>query len=135
MTPLSVYPNHTRVITFASEGTCSLAYAVSQRGARRLLYDIGLVKLDNPLDITLREWCSEHPETTRPEDRKCLTVLPQLFDTHNPAGTASSDVSPEGEGGYRDKGGTANIRWSVRMNMDQILEGRTDYLDQYPDTS
>ena len=36
--------------------------------------------------------------------------------------------------GFRNRGFTQNIRWSVMMNMDKILRGETDYEDQFPDT-
>jgi hypothetical protein len=28
---------------------------------------------------------------------------------------------------------TDMVRWSVRLNADALLEGRTDFVDQYPD--
>lgn len=37
-------------------------------------------------------------------------------------------------GDYRDEPETLNIRWSVRMNMERILKGETEWEDQWPDT-
>jgi hypothetical protein len=131
-TPLGGYPKHTRVIMRQKEGTCSLAYAVSQSGARRILYSLGLRRLDDAFDLMLRKWCEG---TDGEEPHVCLGVLPQLFDHHRRKGPPDidSDISgPNSE--YRQTAYTYNIRWSVRMNMNKILRGDTNYDDQFPDT-
>ena len=131
-TPLQGYSKHTRVVMHQKEGTCSLAYAVSQLGARRILYSLGLRRLDDAFDLMLRKWCEgidgEGPHV-------CLGVLPQLFDHHRRKGPANidSDIS-EPSSQYRHTAYTNNVRWSVRMNMNKILRGDTDYDDQFPDT-
>ncbi|KAL9112353.1 MAG: hypothetical protein Q9187_007791 [Circinaria calcarea] len=133
-TPLGTYPAHTRVVMRQSTASvCSLAYAISQRGARKLLYGLGLKKLDAPFDVMLRAWCQGSDGY---EQHICPGVLPQLFDHHRRRGPKSvdSDISKPNEA-YRDKPVTLNIRWSVRMNMEKMLRGETDYDDQYPDTS
>ena len=133
ISPLADYPPHTRVVTEQHEGVCSLAYAVSQAGARGLLNSLGLKRMDNAFDLMLREWCEgiheEHPN-------RCIGVLPQLFDHYRPIGPpeVDSDISAP-NGGYRDQPFTANIRWSVRLNMDKLLRGETDYSDQWPDST
>jgi hypothetical protein len=131
-TPLAIYPNHTRISIPQSDGVCSLAYAVSQKGARSILHSIGLEKLDNAFDIMLRNFCAG---TDGREQHRCFGVLPQIFDHHRRKGSVSgdSDIADHGERN-RDKALTLNIRWSVRMNMARILRGETNYEDQYPDT-
>lgn len=132
--PLEEYPPHTRIVMRQSTvPVCSLAYAISQRGARKLLYGLGLKKLDAPFDVMLRAWCQGSDGY---EQQICPGVLPQLFDHHRCRGPESvdSDISKPSEG-YRNKPMTLNIRWSVRMNMEKMLRGETDYDDQYPDTS
>jgi len=132
-TPLSIYPEHTRAIMRdVNEGTCSLAYAVTQSAARQILYNLGLERLDESFDLALRGWC-EGSKTGTP--RVCLGVLPQLFDHHRRVGPGDidSDISvPRPE--FRETAYTNNIRWSVMMNMKKILNGETDYDDQYPDS-
>ena len=131
ITPLNIYPKHTRVVMMESDGVCSLAYAISQRGARKLLYGLGLKSFDAPFDLMLRNWCNG---VNGQEHHVCLGVLPQLFDHHRPVGspTTDSEITEHNEP-YREKAYTLNIRWSVRMNMEKILRGETDYIDQYPD--
>jgi hypothetical protein len=132
-TPLLIYPNHTRISMPLSDGVCSLAYAVSQEGARSILNSIGLEKLDNAFDIMLRDFCVGGGER---ESHRCLGVLPQIFDHHRRKGSGSGDSDIEDHSDTtREKAETLNIRWSVRMNMARILRGETTYEDQYPDTS
>lgn len=61
-------------------------------------------------------------------------MLPQLFDHYRPAGSniADSEINPEDDK-MRDHDYTLNMRWSVRLNMNKLLRGDTDYGDQYPD--
>lgn len=132
VSPLTTFPPHSRVVSEQKEGVCSLAYAISQSGARRLLDSVGLTRFDHPFDLMVREWCQGAVDGDR---HRCIAVLPQLFDHYRRAGSWSvdSDISTAEEG-YRDKALTQNIRWSVRMNMKKILRGDTDYDDQYPDS-
>ena len=130
-TPLTIYPSHTRVVTFETGAVCSLAYAVSQSGARKLLHNLGLRALNAPFDVMLRSFCDG---TDGNEINTCLSVIPQLFDHHRRAGSKKGDSDINDEDGFRDTAWTNNIRWSVRMNMKKLLRGETDFDDQYPDT-
>ncbi|PHH61208.1 hypothetical protein CDD81_689 [Ophiocordyceps australis] len=47
------YPDHTRAIHHSQWGVCSSGYAVSQRGARRILLEIGLKEVIAPFDLLL----------------------------------------------------------------------------------
>jgi hypothetical protein len=132
-TPLGVFPEHTRVIMRHQKGaTCSLAYAITQASARQILHHLGFERLDAPYDLMLRGWCEG--SATGGAVRTCIAVLPQLFDHHRRPGPGDidSDISkPNKE--YREHAYTLNIRWSVRMNMNKLLYGDTNYDDQYPD--
>ena len=126
------YPAHTRVVSRARMNTCSLAYGVSQPGARRLLYELGVHKMSAPNDIMLRYVCDGV------DDRQlatCFTVQPQLFQHHRPVGpkAAFSDINDHG-GDNNEKATTLNIRKSVRLNFPQLISGATDWVDSYPDS-
>ncbi|TEA19046.1 Procollagen galactosyltransferase 1 [Colletotrichum sidae] len=125
------YPEHTRAVHHAQEGVCTLGYAVSQAGARKLLQDVALKDVGDPADILLRYFC-EGTKGRRPHN--CVTTQPALFHHHRPAGpnSAASDIGNHGEG-FRETSMTDMVRWSVRLNADALLEGRTDFVDQYPD--
>lgn len=125
------YPDHARVVHHVQDGVCSLAYAVSQRGARSMLYEIGMKNFNAAFDLLLHWACSG--ENGR-DYHRCLTVQPPLIQHHRPAGpkSAQSDISGHGEG-MNEKPHTEEIRWSVRMNAEVLMVGGTDYVDQYPD--
>jgi len=40
------YPDHTRVVTRAHDNVCTLAYAITLPGARRVLYELGMHKMN-----------------------------------------------------------------------------------------
>lgn len=52
---VELYPSHTRVIHHTAENVCSLAYAVSQRAARQMLYQFSLLEFDAPYDLMIRK--------------------------------------------------------------------------------
>jgi hypothetical protein len=126
-------PAHTRVVSRARMNTCSLAYGISQPGARRILYELGVHKMSGPNDIMLRYVCDG---VDGRQLGTCLTVQPQLFQHHRPVGlkAAFSDISDHG-GGVNDRATTANIRWSVRLNFEKLVSGAKDWVDSYPDTT
>jgi len=125
------YPSHARVVHHVSDAACSLGYAVTQAGARRLLYWLGLMEMTSAFDLMLRQFC----EGIEGKDyHNCLTVQPALFQHHRPAvnKTFESDISSHGTE-YREKAMTEVIRWAVRMNTRVLLDGKTDFEDQFPD--
>lgn len=133
VTPMVRFPEHSRaVFREVNEGTCSLAYAVTQSAARQILYHNGLERLTDPFDLSLRGWC-EGSKSGIP--RTCLGVLPPLFEHHRRVGSedADSDISAP-HGGFRNNAFTTNIRWSVMMNLKKLVNGDTNYDDQYPDS-
>jgi hypothetical protein len=76
------YPEHTRAYHHAQEGVCALGYALSQRGARKLLHEVALKDVSAPFDILLRWYCEG--DKGRAPGRQCLTTQPSLFRTSNP---------------------------------------------------
>jgi hypothetical protein len=142
----SQYPPHTRVV-HASRGTvCTQAYAVSQRGARKLLWRFGLQTLTAGWDLMLRDWCdglfysaSSSTATTGDEVGKgeeedggrkgggpiCVTVQPPLFSHHYGGHGAASDIVAPGGGFLRgEREMTPYVRVSVRLNMERLVEGQ-----------
>lgn len=110
---------------------CTLGYAVTQQSARRILYELGVKSFPYAFDIMMRDLCegvSGRPYHT------CLTVQPQLFNHHRPAGPKKyySEISDHGHG-ITENPYTEIIRWSARMNLAKLIDGTTDYDDQYPD--
>ncbi|TQN73707.1 Procollagen galactosyltransferase 1 [Colletotrichum shisoi] len=125
------YPEHTRAVHHVQEGVCTLGYAVSQKGAaRRLLQEVALKNVSDAVDILLRFFCEGGKGR---KSHNCLTSQPAFFHHHRPAGPMSSMSDIDNHDGFRDTSMTDMVRWSVRLNADALLEGRTDFVDQYPD--
>ncbi|KAI1379090.1 glycosyltransferase family 25 protein [Hypoxylon crocopeplum] len=147
-----VYPPHTRVVHASSGNVCSLAYAVSKQGARKLLWEFS-VKFDSQWDLMLQKWCeggyvAKEGDSQTSHDRDgdedihyprrndtpvCLTVQPPLISHHYPKGSAS-DIQGEG-GGYAKGIGTPYIRLSVQENLQHLIVGALEgeMVDQLPD--
>ncbi|KAK8123118.1 hypothetical protein PG984_011788 [Apiospora sp. TS-2023a] len=55
-----LYPPHTRVVhaTSSPSTACTLTYAVSQRGAQKLLWQFGLEDFSSQWDLMLGKWCA-----------------------------------------------------------------------------
>ncbi|KAI1740075.1 hypothetical protein F4680DRAFT_419612 [Xylaria scruposa] len=126
------YPNHTRVTHHVQDGICSLGYAVNQRSARKLIYEVGLKRVNTAFDIMLRWFCEGSGDPNRGY-HNCLTTQPSLFQIHLVAGPKkyNSDISDHGGGEQEER--TEVLRWSVKMNTEALLDGRIDLVDQYPD--
>ncbi|KAM0714111.1 hypothetical protein Q7P37_011075 [Cladosporium fusiforme] len=107
----SEYPAHTRVVSRARVNTCSLAYGVSQAGARRFLYELGVQGTVGPFDLMLQDVCDGNDAR---QVATCLSVQPQLFQHHRPVGSRAgfSDIDNYDDG-YNDHATTSNIRLSV----------------------
>lgn len=126
------YDNHTRVIFRAKRGCCLYAYALSYRGARKLLRDQASLTTFVPIDIGIGNWCQNDP------DVKCVGVFPQLIDSHKAAGRQSrdSDIADYSPQEVRDRGFTFNIVHSTRLNLDHLLADETDQIErQWPTDS
>ncbi|KAK0291926.1 hypothetical protein LTR91_003629 [Friedmanniomyces endolithicus] len=125
------YPDHTRVVTRAHDNVCTLAYAISLPGARRVLYELGMHKMNGAYDIMLKEMCDGRNGR---RIRTCLSVQPMLFQHHRPIAAKSSfsDIGKRG-GGYSATAFTRNIRWSTRVNFPSLIEGEMDYTDLFRD--
>lgn len=145
------YPPHTRIFHRSTGGElCTVAYAVSQRGARRLLHQFGVKGWNGIFDAELGRWCAgEDPDmgasyappspSSNKEIKKgareriCLATQPPIFAHHHPR-DGESDIGGLG-GGYATKFETKYLRMSVRMNLERIVMGRKEreLVDQWPD--
>ena len=128
------FRNHTRTVHHPQDGFCSVAYAVSQRGAQKMLWYMGVRAFDAWFDTMLPNFCGgkDLGDLAQPT---CIGVQPQFFDQHNPRGESwkESDIFSPSQG-FREAPETYNIRWSTRINLPKLLSGNTDYVDQWPDS-
>lgn len=140
----TVYPPHTRIYHRSTGGQlCTVGYAVSQRGARRLLHQFGIKGWNGIFDSEMGRWCAgEDPDMgpTYPKtksvnkmERVCVTSQPPIFAHHHPD-QGESDIGGLG-GGYARKYETKYLRYSVRMNLQGLVDGKgeRELTDQWPD--
>lgn len=109
----------------------TLGYALSHRGARRIVWEVAPKPVTDAYDILLRFFCEG---THGRKKGVCLAPQPPYFHHHRPAGPMSSmsDIGNHGAD-YGKESMTDMVRWSVRLNADNIIEGNADYVEQYPD--
>jgi hypothetical protein len=129
------YPNNTRVVHHTSGNVCTLAYAVTQKSARQILYQIGLKDFSAPMDIMLRLYCDA---VDGRKTRSCFTTQPAYFEHFRPRGnlTRFSDMSEwvSTDGSIvNDQDFSANIRLSTKINLEKLTEGEGNLVDQFPD--
>lgn len=95
---------------------CSFAYAVSARGARKILFDLSVDHLVGPFDNALSGLCRWGREEER-LGMRCVSVTPPLFMHHKAKGRVSGDSDIQrygGDGEIREKGYSENLMWSAR---------------------
>lgn len=126
----SAFPPHTRVV-HAARGTAGIqAYAVSQRGARKLLHRFGLEEFTASYDLMLRDWCDGVGREEGVDGPVCVATQPPLFSQWYSSG--GSDIHGIGGGYFRGTGSTY-VRQSVMLNLRKLVAGREELVDQWPD--
>ncbi|KAL8787075.1 MAG: hypothetical protein Q9213_002417 [Squamulea squamosa] len=114
------YDNSTRIVFRANNGVCLYAYALSYRGAQKVLRWQNNVKKFEPIDIGIGYQCRDDANF------KCIAVFPQIVDSHKSAGRESrdSDIGSFDPTRIRAKGYTSNIVRSTRLNIDNLMNDR-----------
>ncbi|CAJ2508808.1 Uu.00g138340.m01.CDS01 [Anthostomella pinea] len=136
-------PEHTRWVHISGAPICTFAYALSQRGARKVLFDLSVNHLTGPFDNALAGLCRRAVSTHGIEDpaaagdggldTKCISVTPPLYFHHKARGLVDgdSDIKAINDGQVRERGSTENIVWSARGNIDNMILGATTMESQY----
>ncbi|KAL8798685.1 MAG: hypothetical protein Q9182_006471 [Xanthomendoza sp. 2 TL-2023] len=113
------YDNSTRIVFRANNGVCLYSYALSYRGAQKVLRWQNQVMRFNPIDMGIGYQCRDDANF------KCIAVFPQLVDSHKSAGRHSrdSDIGSYDPKVMRAKGYTQNIVRSTRLNIENLMDG------------
>jgi hypothetical protein len=117
----------TRWVHISGGPICSFAYALSQEGARKVLFDLSVDHLAGPFDNALARLCRWGREKER-LGMRCLSVTPPLFMHHRAKGSMRGDSDIQqvvGGGELREVGSTENIVWSARCNIRAMIVGAT----------
>ncbi|RYP80210.1 hypothetical protein DL769_002568 [Monosporascus sp. CRB-8-3] len=133
---------HTWWVHVTGAPICTFAYALSNRGARKVLLDLSVDHLTGPFDNALAGLCRRavsnygtlDPDRTgdRGLDTKCISVTPPIFFHHKAKGSvnADSDIQTVAGGEIREHGTTENIVRSARGNLRNMIMG-TEMESQY----
>lgn len=124
---------YTRWVHQSGGPICTFAYAVSNRGARKILYDLSVDHLLGPFDNALANLC-RYGKSPNLLGMECVSSTPPLFFHHKAKGDGrgDSDIQSVAQGEVRDRGFTENIVWSARANVRQLLVGGQQFETQYP---
>ncbi|KAL8928119.1 MAG: hypothetical protein Q9172_001029 [Xanthocarpia lactea] len=123
------YDNTTRIVYATDGGTCLYAYALSYRGAQKILFHLSMSYFHRPVDFGIHDMCNDHSRAFR-----CIGVFPQLVDSHRGAGSSlkDSDIS-KGDEVDRKKGFSYNIVRSTRLNVEHLIDGQESQIEsQWP---
>lgn len=126
------YP-YTRFVHVTGAPICSFAYALSQAGARKVLFDLSVDHLTGAFDNALGGLCrrsvssvgEENPGNDRGLNARCISVTPPVFFHHKAKGWVSgdSDIQNIESTDVREKGTSENIVWSARNNIRNMIMG------------
>ena len=122
-------PNNTRIMFQPQLGVCLYAYALSHRGAQKVIYYLSMLAYNEPVDYGIEAMC-RLPE----RNFTCVGIFPQIVDSHRAAGigTKDSDISDHGSE-TREKGFSFNVVYSTRLNVDRLMNGeRENVTGQWP---
>jgi hypothetical protein len=138
----SLYPPHSRVVHRTNTTLCTVAYAVTQAGARKLLYEFGIREFSQGFDFALSDWCNgkTRPQREQKEEAEglgrgmpmCVVVQPPIFGHWFEGGRHGSDIMGPGAGGVPQRE-TRYVKRSVRLNLEALVKGE-DIVEQWPDT-
>ena len=128
----TAYPASTRLVFRQGGGLCVYAYALSYRGAQKLLLNENnrkeFANFDNSIDHLCGSGSKAHGRNKKggwQGEFRCLSVYPQIVDSHKAAGSILRDSDINNPAGTMDEeretGYTFNIVRSVRLNIEKLL--------------
>lgn len=120
----------TRIVLYTTWGLNTAAYAVSQRGARKLLYHLSLLPFNDAVDQGMGWMCKY-----KIAGLKCIAPFPSLVGVSKPPGGTDrwSDISHVEEwaqGHVFDKGLSLRVMYSTKQNIDRLLNGEKVFMSK-----
>jgi hypothetical protein len=111
---------------------CTVGYAVSQQGARKMMARLGassLADVDAQIDPEMTEMCrgSRHPSGAGGiESIRCLVPSPAYIKPHKARGLTASDSDIQKSSTVnevREVGLSKGLVWSTRLNFGNLVDG------------
>lgn len=127
MTPPALHGNNTRVIFSPKRALCTASYAISLRGAQKLLYDQSMTDRSGAIDRGISNLCSKDSQAL------CVAPYPAMFGSYRAPGNVSRDSDIRDKASkVRKVGNTEMIAHPVRLNVDRFLAGERSFKSQWP---
>lgn len=126
------YPeDSSRFIYRAGSGCCTFGYAVTQRGAKKILASLSLDHMEVPVDIGMSELCAGDSGRPRVE---CYAPFPNLVGTYRFKGPAyrNSDVVSNDDKNSQEEH-AENMIYSTRRNIHRLVSGERTVFSQWGD--
>ncbi|KAG0160170.1 hypothetical protein PDIDSM_7697 [Penicillium digitatum] len=121
----------TRFIYRADMGCCMFGYAVTTKGARKIVSAPSVDHLNKPVDNALSELCAGANGRHKIE---CWAPFPNLIGTYRKAGSASRDSDIESNNAAEFHEELAwNMVYSTRRNIHQLVSGGETVYSQWKD--
>jgi len=123
--------NFTRLVYEPRDMRCMYAYAISLKGAERMLYSASVEPGAGSSDSVLSGMC-----TFRRYGTRCIAPFPAFVDQYRPAGPdGKSSDRVAFRGGVRDHGSTLNVVFPVKAGLQSYITSSSTYASQWPDDS
>jgi hypothetical protein len=126
--PAALKGYFTRYVFEPTGGLCTSGYALSLRGARKLILHQALLGNAAAMDMALRSVCDD-----RFIGFKCFAPYPALFNAHKAAGPVSKDSDRTNKHGLiRKVAMTRHVAFSTILNLPLLVNGETMVKSQWP---
>ena len=121
-----------RIVQEGGSPVCTVGYAVSQQGARKMMARLGassLVDLDAQIDPQMTRMCrgDQHKYGAGGVDSiRCLVPSPAYIKPHKARGPTrgDSDIQNKSSSDFRKVGLSQGLVWSTRLNFGNLVDGK-----------
>ncbi|PYH88277.1 LPS glycosyltransferase [Aspergillus ellipticus CBS 707.79] len=120
--------NSTRFIYRAEMGCCTYGYAVTKRGAERILAALSVDRLVAAVDNSMSDMCGGKDGRQQIE---CYAPFPNMIGTYKAAGRASKDSDIHGGSDEWHEAQAWNLMYSTRLNIHRLVAGENTVYAQY----
>lgn len=129
LSPPLLHGNFTRYVFEVSRGLCMPGYALSYRGAQRLLYHQSIAGEAIVSDRAINKVCGP-----RYMGMKCLATFPRIIGSHRAAGPTNKDSDRvDYSGKVRTTSETANLVFPAKVNLERLIGAKDGMVpSQFP---
>jgi len=125
--------NFTRYVYSPTYGLCAIGYAVSLRGAEKLLYNFSIQPSAPVWDRAISKLCDKHDLGGLAGN--CYAPWPTMFSSFRPPGNTSrdSDRTDRAHTTFRNYSRTGELVYPLRINFDRYITRQDMIPSQWPE--